>query len=68
VADRPGHDRRYSLDCTKISALGWRPERTFEDGLAETVSWYRDRRDWWEPLKAADYRDYYQRQYAERLR
>jgi dTDP-glucose 4,6-dehydratase len=67
VADRPGHDRRYSLDCAKIGALGWRPKRTFEDGLAETVAWYRERRDWWEPLKAGEYRDYYRRQYAQRL-
>jgi dTDP-glucose 4,6-dehydratase len=67
VTDRPGHDRRYSLDCAKIAALGWRPERTFDDGLAETVAWYRDRRDWWEPLKSGEYRDYYRRQYADRL-
>jgi dTDP-glucose 4,6-dehydratase len=67
VADRPGHDRRYSLDCAKIGALGWRPGRTFDEGLAETVAWYRDRRDWWEPLKAGEYREYYRRQYAERL-
>jgi dTDP-glucose 4,6-dehydratase len=68
VTDRPGHDRRYALDSSKIAALGWRPERTFEDGLAETVAWYRDRRDWWEPLKSGEYRAYYRRQYAERLR
>ena len=67
VADRPGHDRRYSLDSSKIAALGWRPRRTFEDGLAETVAWYRDRRDWWEPLKSGEYREYYERQYADRL-
>ncbi len=67
VTDRPGHDRRYSLDSAKIAALGWRPERTFDDGLAETVAWYRDRRDWWEPLKSGEYRDYYRRQYADRL-
>ena len=51
VTDRPGHDRRYSLDSSKLRALGWRPERDFETGLAETVAWYRERRDWWEPLK-----------------
>jgi dTDP-glucose 4,6-dehydratase len=67
VTDRPGHDRRYSLDSSKIAALGWRPERTFDDGLAETVAWYRDRRDWWEPLKSGEYREYYRRQYADRL-
>jgi dTDP-glucose 4,6-dehydratase len=67
VTDRPGHDRRYSLDCSKIAALGWRCERTFEDGLAETIAWYRERRDWWEPLKSGEYREYYRRQYADRL-
>jgi len=51
VTDRLGHDRRYSLDHSKLAALGYRPARTFEDGLAETVQWYRDNRDWWEPLK-----------------
>ena len=68
VSDRPGHDRRYSLDSSKIAALGWRPERAFEDGLAETVAWYREHRDWWQPLKSGEYRQYYERQYAERLR
>ncbi len=52
VPDRPGHDRRYLLDTTKIGAeLGWKPEIDFEDGLAATVAWYADRRDWWAPLK-----------------
>ena len=52
VADRLGHDRRYSVNIDKISALGWRMERTFDASLAETVAWYRDNRAWWEPLKA----------------
>lgn len=53
VADRPGHDRRYSVDITKISTeLGYAPQVPFDEGLAETVTWYRERRDWWEPLKA----------------
>jgi len=53
VADRLGHDLRYSVDISKITAeLGYRPEVPFEQGLAETVHWYRDNRDWWEPLKA----------------
>jgi dTDP-glucose 4,6-dehydratase len=53
VPDRPGHDRRYLLSADKIEReLGWRPERDFRAGLEETVGWYRDRRDWWEPLKA----------------
>ncbi len=51
VADRLGHDRRYSVDIAKISALGWSLSRPFEDSLAATVDWYRDHRDWWEPLK-----------------
>jgi dTDP-glucose 4,6-dehydratase len=52
VADRKGHDRRYSVDITKISAeLGYQPRMPFERGLAETVAWYRANRDWWEPLK-----------------
>lgn len=51
VEDRLGHDRRYSIDTAKVRALGWQPARSLEDGLAETVEWYRDRRDWWEPLR-----------------
>lgn len=52
VPDRPGHDTRYLLDSSKIAALGWSPTIAFEEGLAATVAWYRDRRGWWEPLKA----------------
>ncbi|MFC5181891.1 dTDP-glucose 4,6-dehydratase [Actinomadura harenae] len=51
VPDRKGHDRRYSLDDARLRALGYAPRVTFEDGLAETVRWYAERRDWWEPLK-----------------
>jgi dTDP-glucose 4,6-dehydratase len=51
VEDRLGHDRRYSIDCSKVKELGWDPGWTFEDGLAATVEWYRDNRWWWEPLK-----------------
>jgi dTDP-glucose 4,6-dehydratase len=67
VEDRPGHDRRYSLDPSKLAGLGWRAERTFEDGLAETVEWYRVNRAWWEPLKSGEYLAYYREQYARRL-
>jgi dTDP-glucose 4,6-dehydratase len=67
VDDRPGHDRRYSLDDSKVRGLGWVPRRSFEDGLAVTVEWYRANRAWWEPIKSGEYREYYERQYAERL-
>jgi dTDP-glucose 4,6-dehydratase len=67
VADRPGHDRRYSLQSKKMAELGWTPQRDFEAGLAETVAWYGENREWWEPIKSGQYREYYQRQYAERL-
>jgi dTDP-glucose 4,6-dehydratase len=67
VADREGHDRRYSVDTTKLRRLGWAPQTSFEDGLRETVEWYRDHRDWWQPIKSGEYREYYARQYAERL-
>ena len=53
VPDRPGHDRRYLLDSSKLRAeLGWQPQVAFADGLRETVEWYRANRDWWQPLKA----------------
>src|SRR3954465_4377026 len=67
VEDRPGHDRRYSLDTSKLRALGWQPAKGFHDGLRETVEWYRDNRAWWEPIKSGEFRRYYERQYAERL-
>jgi dTDP-glucose 4,6-dehydratase len=66
VADRPGHDRRYALDTTRIRALGWAPRREFDQALAETVAWYRERRDWWEPIKRGEYRAYYEAQYGRR--
>lgn len=53
VEDRLGHDRRYSIDCTKARALGWAPARTLDEALAATVEWYREHRAWWEPLKGA---------------
>ena len=67
VDDRPGHDRRYSIDAAKLSGLGWTPQHSFETGLAETIEWYRARRDWWEPIKSGDFLEYYKRQYAARL-
>ena len=67
VDDRPGHDRRYSVDSARMRALGWQPRREFEAGLSETVRWFRENRAWWEPIKSGEYLDYYKRQYAERL-
>jgi len=67
VDDRPGHDRRYSIDASKLSGLGWAPQHSFETGLAETIEWYRLRRDWWEPIKSGEFLEYYKRQYAARL-
>jgi dTDP-glucose 4,6-dehydratase len=68
VADRPGHDRRYSVDSTKLRDLGWAPQHSFDaGGLEETVEWYRENREWWEPIKSGDYRRYYEQQYAARL-
>jgi dTDP-glucose 4,6-dehydratase len=66
VADRPGHDRRYSLDTSKLQALGWRPQIPFEQGLADTVSWYRRSEGWWRPIKEqdAEFRKYYETQYG----
>jgi dTDP-glucose 4,6-dehydratase len=67
VDDRAGHDRRYSIDATKLRGLGWAPKHSFESGLTETVDWYRAHRDWWEPIKSGEFRAYYERQYASRL-
>jgi len=68
VEDRAGHDRRYSLDDAKLRALGWQREHRFDDGgLTGTVAWYRERRDWWEPIKSGDYRRFYDEQYGQRL-
>ena len=68
VADRPGHDRRYALNCDKIKALGWQPSRNFEQDIAATVEWYRANESWWRPLKSdSEYQDYYKRNYQARL-
>jgi dTDP-glucose 4,6-dehydratase len=67
VTDRPGHDRRYSLSSEKVRALGWLPQVRFEEGLEETVAWYRDNAWWWEPIRSGDYREYYERQYGRAL-
>jgi dTDP-glucose 4,6-dehydratase len=69
VDDRQGHDRRYSLDAGKLARLGFRCATPFEEGLEETVRWYREREDWWRPVKERDaaYRDFYRTQYGDRL-
>jgi dTDP-glucose 4,6-dehydratase len=67
VKDRPGHDRRYAIDCAKIEReLGWRPAVPFEQGLRDTVQWYRDHADWVANIRTGDYLKYYQRQYGSR--
>lgn len=66
VTDRAGHDRRYSLDCAKAARLGWRPVVEFEQGLRDTVDWYRRNEAWWRPIKSGEFREYYRTQYAER--
>ena len=67
VPDRAGHDRRYSVDSSKIHALGWQPAHALTEALTDTVEWYRRHEDWWRPLKSGDYLEYYRRQYGDRL-
>lgn len=63
VKDRPGHDRRYSLDCSKLAALGWQPKYRFDEAMHLTVEWYKNNRWWWEKIKSGEYLEYYKRQY-----
>ncbi|MFQ5791893.1 MAG: GDP-mannose 4,6-dehydratase, partial [Acidobacteriota bacterium] len=67
VKDRPGHDRRYSLDTTRLRRLGWRPRVAFKDGLAATVEWYRSQSGWWKAIKSEsqEYRRFHEAQYGE---
>ena len=67
VKDRPGHDRRYSLDCAKARRLGWAPRHPFASALEATVRWYREHEPWWRPLKSGEFRAYYARQYGTAL-
>jgi len=67
VKDRPGHDRRYAIDCAKIERqLGWKPLTSFEEGLEKTVRWYLDNEKWWRGIKTGEYLKYYQKQYGDR--
>jgi dTDP-glucose 4,6-dehydratase len=66
VTDRPGHDRRYAIDSTKIQTeLGWSPLFTFEEAMTATIAWYANNRPWWEAIKSGQYRDYYRKHYGE---
>jgi dTDP-glucose 4,6-dehydratase len=67
VQDRPGHDRRYSIDCSRLRALGWEPKVSFEEGLKQTVEWYRTHESWWRRIKSGEFKAYYEQQYAQRL-
>ena len=67
VENRPGHDRRDSLDAATLRALGWEPQHPFEQALETTVCWYADNRWWWEKIKAGDFRQYYEQHYRRRL-
>lgn len=67
VKDRPGHDRRYAIDASKIKReLGWQPKISFEQGLRNTIKWYCTNREWWEKIKTGEYRQYYERMYGQR--
>ncbi len=67
IPDRPGHDRRYALDSSKARhELGWSPSRSFESGLEDTVKWYRQSENWWAPILAGKYQEYYDAQYRHR--
>ncbi|MBX7233265.1 MAG: dTDP-glucose 4,6-dehydratase [Caldilineales bacterium] len=66
VEDRPGHDRRYSIDIEKMRALGWEPQHDCEAAIRRTVRWYRDNAWWWRPIKSGEFRHYYERMYGNR--
>jgi len=68
VQDRPGHDRRYAVDCSRLRRLGWSPTVPFEEGLRATIDWYRENVAWWQRIKSGEFRTYYQEAYGERLR
>ncbi len=64
IKDRPGHDRRYAIDITKIKdELGWEPKVSFEQGMKKTIEWYKENKDWWQKIKNGEYQNYYKKQY-----
>jgi dTDP-glucose 4,6-dehydratase len=67
IRDRPGHDRRYSLSSEKVRGLGWEPKVRLQQGIEQTVTWYRDSSWWWEPIRSGEYRQYYERHYGRAL-
>ncbi len=67
VPDRPGHDRRYSINTEKLRALGWKSSHRFEQAIEKTVQWYVENEWWWRKIKSGEYMEYYKKQYAERL-
>ncbi|CAH1208439.1 dTDP-glucose 4,6-dehydratase 2 [Paenibacillus allorhizoplanae] len=68
VKDRPGHDRRYGIDATKITnELGWKPKHNFETGIQETIHWYLNNQDWWKRIQTGEYQKYFNEQYGSRL-
>lgn len=68
VKDRPGHDRRYAIDPTKIhNELGWLPQTKFEDGIAQTIEWYLANKDWWQEIISGEYQKYYEKMYKNRI-
>ena len=68
VKDRPGHDRRYAMDPTKIETeLGWKPEYTFDTGIPVTIQWYLDNREWWEHIVSGEYQKYFEKMYGYRM-
>jgi len=66
IKDRLGHDKRYSLDSTKISSLGWKPKFDFSNAFKETVDWYKNNEDWWKKIKSGEFLEYYKKQYENR--
>jgi dTDP-glucose 4,6-dehydratase len=68
VKDRPGHDRRYAIDATKLrTELGWKPKYTFETGIKQTIDWYLNNQEWWQKIISGEYQDYFKSQYGDRL-